>query len=325
MIAALRTLQSREASWARARDMLLRVVGNIVSQPHVEKYRSIKRTPGSVFADAVYSKPGGRELMAAMGFVERPGAGGGGAGGDAAVGEPTLWLPPGAPLEPCRLAHAHVERSTTLTKKSNKDKNRWKNHACSVCRRAIHSGLERVWTSKWDAPKGEFRYRCEQCSEPEYNLCESCWDVLQQRGREGEAGDGAAGGAAGGPSSSGGAIAAAVGGGGSGGDDGGASAVAGSGVRAADAFAAAAAAAAARTLASALAAGAGAGAGGGRTLPFSSPLAHDASHTYEIVPPIESRHDTSGEGGGGGPWGNGAGGGSISGRSRERLRCCRCR
>ena len=129
-MAALRILQSREATWPAARDLLLRVTGNVVAQPHIEKFRSIKKTPGGKFADAVYSQPGGRELMAAIGFVEQ------GAG--------TLALPPGAALERCRLAHAHIERSTTLTGGGDdgggSHGGKWNNHTCSGCRRSINSG-----------------------------------------------------------------------------------------------------------------------------------------------------------------------------------------
>ena len=46
------------------------ITGNVVVQPHIEKYRSIKKTAGGKFANAVYSQPGGRELMA--GAYTRP-------------------------------------------------------------------------------------------------------------------------------------------------------------------------------------------------------------------------------------------------------------
>jgi hypothetical protein len=70
--------------------------------------------------------------MAAVGFVEQ--------------GTETLALPPGAALERCRLAHAHIERSTTLTGGGDdgggggSHGGKWKNHSCSGCRRSINSG-----------------------------------------------------------------------------------------------------------------------------------------------------------------------------------------
>jgi hypothetical protein len=85
------------------------VAGNVVGQPGVEKFRSLKNAPGGKFAELVYSKPGGRDLMRAMGFVE-----GGSSLVDGAAAT-TLTLPPRAPLEPCRLAHCHIERATKLT------------------------------------------------------------------------------------------------------------------------------------------------------------------------------------------------------------------
>lgn len=164
VMAPLRTLQSHPASWPAGRALLLRVLGNVVGQPGVEKFRSVKNSPGSKFSDLVYSKPGGRELMRAVGFVEQNG---GPTSADAA-----LTLPPDAQLEPCRLAHCHVERSTHLTGGAAGGGGRWNNHVCSSCASTIDSGEERVWTTRWDAPRGEFRYRCNQCRTPEYNLCE---------------------------------------------------------------------------------------------------------------------------------------------------------
>lgn len=224
VMAPLRTMQmqmqgaGRATHWSDARALLLRITGNIVAQPHVEKFRSLKVAPGSSFADVVYAEPGGRELMHAVGFVERfelgahPAgdrddsharggygqtvSGGGGGGGLSPV---AVALPMHAPLEPCRLAHCHIERSAKLTGDDGSgggidgggsgSGGRWNNFSCSSCGGTINSGEERLWTRRWDAPRGAFRYRCNQCTTPEYNLCEGCWDALQ-RAREGGASGG---------------------------------------------------------------------------------------------------------------------------------------
>jgi len=166
VMAPLRTMQGDAAHWPDARALLLRVTGNVASQPHAEKFRSLKTTPGGKFAATVCSSPGGCELMRAMGFVESSGA---------------LTLPPDAPTDPCRLAHCHIERSTKVTGDDVKDdggsgggggSGRWSNHACSACACVINSGQERLWTGRWDAPRGEFRYQCTQCAAPKYTLCE---------------------------------------------------------------------------------------------------------------------------------------------------------
>lgn len=169
VMAPLRTMQSHPESWTAARAVLLRVLGNLVGQPGVEKFRSVKNCAGSTFQDLVYAKPGGKELMRAVGFVEQN-------GGPASSPDATVTLPPLAPLEPCRLAHSHVERSANLTGGAAAAQGgRWGNpiHVCSSCASTIVSGEERVWTTRWDAPRGEFRYRCNQCRAPEYNLCEA--------------------------------------------------------------------------------------------------------------------------------------------------------
>lgn len=45
---------------------------------------------------------------------------------------------------------------------------------CSVCSHPINDGSERLFSRRHDAPKGEFRYECDQCQT--FNLCEQCWD-----------------------------------------------------------------------------------------------------------------------------------------------------
>lgn len=52
-------------------------------------------------------------------------------------------------------------------------------HRCSWCARFIHDGSERAWTGKFDAPRGEYRYRCETCA---LHLCETCYDSREAKG-----------------------------------------------------------------------------------------------------------------------------------------------
>lgn len=48
-------------------------------------------------------------------------------------------------------------------------------HECGVCDRPINDGSERVFSRSYEAPKGKFRYECDQCTPP-FNLCEQCYD-----------------------------------------------------------------------------------------------------------------------------------------------------
>ncbi|GAX78102.1 hypothetical protein CEUSTIGMA_g5544.t1 [Chlamydomonas eustigma] len=49
---------------------------------------------------------------------------------------------------------------------------------CSRCAHPINDGTDRLRTRSHDTPKGEFRYECQSCKEPSFNLCESCWDKM---------------------------------------------------------------------------------------------------------------------------------------------------
>lgn len=51
-------------------------------------------------------------------------------------------------------------------------------HHCGRCGAFIDDGSERAWTGRHDAPKGQYRYQCNQCA-PTYSVCEGCWDGLQ--------------------------------------------------------------------------------------------------------------------------------------------------
>ncbi|KAL6758647.1 hypothetical protein V8C86DRAFT_2592931 [Haematococcus lacustris] len=51
-------------------------------------------------------------------------------------------------------------------------------HCCSLCAHPINDGSERLFTGAHDAPRGEFRYECQQCADPAVNLCEKCYDRL---------------------------------------------------------------------------------------------------------------------------------------------------
>ncbi|GFH17886.1 ZZ-type domain-containing protein [Haematococcus lacustris] len=43
-------------------------------------------------------------------------------------------------------------------------------HCCSLCAHPINDGSERLFTGAHDAPRGEFRYECQQCADPAVNL-----------------------------------------------------------------------------------------------------------------------------------------------------------
>ena len=68
LMRALRTAQMYEATWGPARDLLVKVLGNIVNQPHVEKFRQIKKK--ETFNTKLGRAPGCADLLAACGFID---------------------------------------------------------------------------------------------------------------------------------------------------------------------------------------------------------------------------------------------------------------
>ena len=50
------------------------------------------------------------------------------------------------------------------------------NIKCSNCTQEIESGARRLWTTDALAPKGEYSFKCSQCENSNYILCERCWD-----------------------------------------------------------------------------------------------------------------------------------------------------
>ena len=171
VMASLRALQSHETTWGAARDVLGVILGNIVNAPYAAKYRTVMKK-STRFLDHVYNVSGGQACMRAVGFVDTP-------DGEAVV------LPTHAQIEPCRLALAHIERSRVLVHDNSGNNNnggergggRFEQFTCSACVGICETGAERLWTGKWDAPKGEYRYECDVCVAPRYILCERCWDV----------------------------------------------------------------------------------------------------------------------------------------------------
>ena len=108
-----------------------------------------------------------------------------------------MHLPPDTPLGACRCACARLQDAQKLTDDAaaaasdspeEASLRRWQKevHRCGACRAAINDGSERAWTGRWDAPQGQYRYRCG-CGA---SLCERCHD-------EGRAPAGAHGGGAG--------------------------------------------------------------------------------------------------------------------------------
>lgn len=47
-------------------------------------------------------------------------------------------------------------------------------YECSVCAHAINDGSTRILGGDAGAPRGEFRYSCQQCAS--FHLCEGCYD-----------------------------------------------------------------------------------------------------------------------------------------------------
>lgn len=53
---------------------------------------------------------------------------------------------------------------------------------CTLCGHPINDGSERLWTGRFDAPQGEYRYHCTSCEaagQPAFNMCQRCWDGFQ--------------------------------------------------------------------------------------------------------------------------------------------------
>ena len=51
-------------------------------------------------------------------------------------------------------------------------------HECANCSHPINDGTDWLRTRGAEGcPKGEFRYECQQCTTPPFNLCQACWDV----------------------------------------------------------------------------------------------------------------------------------------------------
>jgi len=51
-------------------------------------------------------------------------------------------------------------------------------YLCTACRRIIVDGSERAWTGSYTAPKGQWRYSCDQCAF--VHVCESCFEGFQR-------------------------------------------------------------------------------------------------------------------------------------------------
>ena len=172
----LRRLQAGQEAWPPARELLAKVLGAIAASPAAPKVRSLRKGNES-FGQRLWRQPGGAELLQAVGF--RPEA-------------DCVTLSVDCPLEPLRLALAHVTRSQRLTDDVGAGSSagrgqprgpqeagayRWQAevHYCGGCDALIHDGSERVWTGAHDAPLGQYRYACEQCEG--FSLCELCMEA----------------------------------------------------------------------------------------------------------------------------------------------------
>ncbi|KAF5840730.1 hypothetical protein DUNSADRAFT_15826 [Dunaliella salina] len=173
--------------------LLARLVRNVVACSNgVDKYRRIKASNQKV-KDEILSLPGASCVIVEAGFLQtRDGSG------------DFLFPSPGATGEQESLKRASLvaAKLQQLVDKrgftgmatevddteGNTKMNKWTGkpgfmyqqdiYECSVCASPINDGSERLFTRKWDAPHGQFRYHCQQC-EGDFNLCEACWDVFQ--------------------------------------------------------------------------------------------------------------------------------------------------
>mmetsp|Transcript_37404 Transcript_37404/g.70227 ORF Transcript_37404/g.70227 Transcript_37404/m.70227 type:complete len:297 (+) Transcript_37404:61-951(+) len=148
-----------------------RLLENIVTSPSQPKYRTLRKQNPSF--SKVWNMPTARGTLLQIGFVEQ---------------EHDVTLPMHADLGPARFvsarlnqAQAAMDLATTAQPSGDSHglNSRWHQncHHCASCEKMINDGTERVWTGRHDAPRGEFRYKCNQCSN--YSLCETCWDLLQ--------------------------------------------------------------------------------------------------------------------------------------------------
>eukprot|EP00899_Mesostigma_viride_P029642 jgi/Mesvir1/9863/Mv22401-RA.1 len=158
--------------------LLSRLFDNVAREPGNAKFRTI-RLPNEAFATKVMCLQGVLPLMSAGGFRLE--------GGERLVVDASFdtVAPPLLGRIRCMASRLQVV-STNLQREENPREKEMQarfyggGHTCSDCGRKINDGTERLWSRRFDAPKGEYRYHCTTCEG--FNLCETCWDVRQAGG-----------------------------------------------------------------------------------------------------------------------------------------------
>lgn len=167
--------------WVDARDVLYKILRNISEQPNEGKYRKLTKKSGGSFVEKVWSKRFARECLLACGFTETADA-------------VELTMDTQKPevnaklLTKCRILLQRLEPAikardahVRLAKESETDSGVNRRHLapnkkCSHCQNEIESGARRLWTTDPLAPKGQYSFKCSQCVDKNYILCETCWD-----------------------------------------------------------------------------------------------------------------------------------------------------
>jgi hypothetical protein len=185
----MRCETSRDARvWINARDLLHTILKNITEQPNEGKYRKIKKKFGGKFVEDVWNQRFARELLIACGFMETSDS------VELKIVDDTNQVE----LNKCRLIlcrlqvaidcrDRHVRAKAANTYDDNNNNNSNNNNSvsqrhltpnikCSNCTQEIESGARRLWTTDALAPKGEYSFKCSQCENSNYILCERCWD-----------------------------------------------------------------------------------------------------------------------------------------------------
>uniref|UniRef100_A0A7S3VHH8 WW domain-containing protein n=2 Tax=Dunaliella tertiolecta TaxID=3047 RepID=A0A7S3VHH8_DUNTE len=179
--------------------LLARLMCNVVACSNgIDKYRCIKASNQKVKED-ILSLPGASCVIVEAGFVQTGDGSGdflfpspGAAGEQEALKRASLVAAKLQQLVDKRgftgMATEVDDTDAGLSGHGNTKRNKWTGkpgfmyqqdvYECSVCASPINDGSERLFTRKWDAPHGQFRYHCQQC-EGDFNLCEACWDVFQ--------------------------------------------------------------------------------------------------------------------------------------------------
>ena len=178
----MRCESARDAkAWMNARDVLYKILKNISEHPNEGKYRRLNKKAGGSFVEKVWSVRFARECLVACGFTETADA-------------VELILDTQRPemnaktLTKCRVllsrlepaikardAHVRLAREDDSSSGVNR-RHLAPNKKCSHCSNEIESGARRLWTTDPFAPKGQYSFKCSQCVDKDYILCETCWD-----------------------------------------------------------------------------------------------------------------------------------------------------